>query len=185
MRFFRNFFSVSKRSQLKGEPLEEKKFSKKKFHKAEKLKGGTLWGFSTSILSQNIKKLKGEIFSFSKKISHTKKTEKGTLWDFQHPFCVAKHRQIEGEKFLIFQKKISQCRKKLKRGPFGIFNVHSVSQNIKKIEGGPFWGENVPKKVSQCRKKIERGDPLVSPGMACYAGKQENRFWFNSLGHMV
>ena len=34
-------------------------------------------------------------------------------------------------------------------------------------------------------KKIERGDPLVSPGMVCYAEKQEKPFWFSSLGQMV
>ena len=44
-----------------------------KSHNAEKLKGGTLWGFSTSILSQNIKKLKGGNFYFRKKISVPKK----------------------------------------------------------------------------------------------------------------
>ena len=81
------------------------KFSRKS-HNAEKLKGGGLWGFSTSILSQNIKKLKGGKFLFSEKIS-------------------------------------------------------------------------------KCRKKIERGDPLVSPGMICYAEKQEKPFWFSSLGQMV
>ena len=34
-------------------------------------------------------------------------------------------------------------------------------------------------------KKTGRGDPLVSPGMACYAGKQEKLFWFSSLGQIV
>ena len=34
-------------------------------------------------------------------------------------------------------------------------------------------------------KKIERGDPLVSPGMVCYAGKQEKPFWFSSLDQIV
>ena len=29
-------------------------------HNAEKLKGGTLWDFPTSILSQNIKKMQGD-----------------------------------------------------------------------------------------------------------------------------
>ena len=50
-----------------------------KSHNAEKLKGWTLWGFSTSILSQNMKKLKKtKIFIFGKK-SHNaeKKTERG------------------------------------------------------------------------------------------------------------
>ena len=47
-----------------------------KSHNAEKLKGGTLKGFSTSILSQNIKKLKGEIFYFRKKSHSAEKTSK-------------------------------------------------------------------------------------------------------------
>ena len=34
-------------------------------------------------------------------------------------------------------------------------------------------------------KKIERGDPLVSPGMVCYAEKQEKPFWFCSLDQIV
>ena len=33
-------------------------------------------------------------------------------------------------------------------------------------------------------KKTERA-PLVSPGMVCYAGKQEKPFWFSLLGQMV
>ena len=66
----------------------------------------------------------------------------------------------------------------------GFSNIHFDAKQQKKLKGGPF-GEIFPKKVSQCRKKIERGDPLVSPGMVCYAGKQEKPFWFSSLGQMV
>ena len=55
-------------------------------HNAEKLKGGTLWDFPTSILSQNIKKIQGGPFE-EKKIP--KKNS---------------------------EKNVSQCRKKLKRG---------------------------------------------------------------------
>ena len=49
-------------------------------HNAKKLKRGTLWDFSKSILSQNIKKLKGDPFGkvFSKK-SQFRKTERGPL----------------------------------------------------------------------------------------------------------
>ena len=39
--------------------------------------------------------------------------------------------------------------------------------------------------MSHNAKKTERVDPLVSPGMVCYAEKQEKPFWFSSLGHMV
>ena len=51
---------------------------------------------------------------------------------------------------------------------------------------GRTFGEKIflKKKVSQCRKKTERGDPLVSPGMVCYAETEEKPFWFSSLGQM-
>ena len=45
-------------SQLKGEPLQEKQILEKNVSQCRKTEQGTLWGFSTSILSQNIKKLK-------------------------------------------------------------------------------------------------------------------------------
>ena len=34
-------------------------------------------------------------------------------------------------------------------------------------------------------KKTERGDPLVSPGIVCYAEKEEKPFWFSSLGETI
>ena len=63
-------------------PFYEKKNHEKKSHNSEKkLKGGTLWDFSTSILSQIIKKLKGGPFGdfFFEKKSHNaeKKFERG------------------------------------------------------------------------------------------------------------
>ena len=33
-------------------------------------------------------------------------------------------------------------------------------------------------------KKL-KGDPLVSPGIECYAEKKEKPFWFSSLGQQV
>ena len=59
-----------------------------KSHNAEKLKGGTLCGFSTSILSQNMKKLKKtKIFIFGKKSHNAEKLKGGPFVVFQHPFC--------------------------------------------------------------------------------------------------
>ena len=60
-----------------------------KSHNAEKLKGGTLWGFSTSILSQNMKKLKKKkFFLFGRKSHNAEKNWKEELFGiFQHPFC--------------------------------------------------------------------------------------------------
>ena len=119
-----------------------------KSHNAEKLKGGTLCGFSTSILSQNMKKLKKtKIFIFGKK-SHNaeKKLKGGTLWDF---------------------------------------STSILSQNIKKMQGGPFGEIFFSKKKSRSAEKNERGESLVSPGMVCYAEKQEKPFWFSSLDQIV
>ena len=75
--------------------------------------------------------------------------------------------------------------KKTERGDaLGFFNIHSVAKHQKNA-GGPFGEKISEKNVSQCRKKIERGDPLVSPGMVCYAEKQGKHFWSSSLGQMV
>ena len=49
---------------------------------------------------------------------------------------------------------------------------------------GPF-GENFFSKKSRSAETNERGDPLVSPGMVCYAEKQKKPFWFTSLGQIV
>ena len=34
-------------------------------------------------------------------------------------------------------------------------------------------------------KKTEIGDPLVSPGIVCYAEKEEKPLWFSSLGQKI
>ena len=70
--------------------------------------------------------------------------------------------------------------KNWKGGPLGFFNIHSVAKQ-QKNEGGPFGEKNFPKSLA-VPKKIEGGGSLVSPGMVCYAEKQEKPFWFNSLG---
>ena len=64
--------------------------------------------------------------------------------------------------------------------PLGVFNIHFVAKH-QKIEGGTLWGKKFFRKKSlKMPKKTERVDPLV-----CYAGKQENPFWFSSLGQIV
>ena len=69
------------------------------------------------------------------------------------------------KKWTEWRAKVSQCRKTERGDPLGekIFRIKSLA---------------VP-------KKIGRGDPLVSPGMVCYAEKQEKPFWFSSLGQIV
>ena len=74
--------------------------------------------------------------------------------------------------------------KKLKGGPFGIIQ-HAFCRKTSKKCRGTLWGIFFSKKkVSQCRKKW-KGKPLVSPGMVCYAEKQEKPFWFSSLDQIV
>ena len=80
--------------------------------------------------------------------------------------------------------KVSQWRKTERGDPLGFFNIHSVAKQQKKMKG-TLWGKIFRKKVSQSRKKIEKGDPSVSPGMVCYAEKQEKPFWFSSLGQII
>ena len=60
----------------------------------KKLKGGTLWDFSTSILSQNIKKLKGrKIFIIGKNLTVPKKTERGDPLEFSNIHSDAKQQK--------------------------------------------------------------------------------------------
>ena len=85
----------------------------------------------------------------------------------------------------IFWKKSHNAKKTEREDPLGVFNIHFVAKH-QKIEGGTLWGKFFSgKKSLTMPKKSERGDPLVSPGMVCYAGKQEKPFWFSSLGQMV
>ena len=89
-----------------------------------------------------------------------------------------------GENLYFWEKK-SQCRKKLKGGPFVIFQHPFCRKTANKLNEGPFGEIFFPKKVLQCQKKIGKGDPLVSPGMVCYAGKQEKPLWISSLDQIV
>ena len=180
---FKHQICCKRSKKLKGDFLERKKIEKKS-HNAEKLKGGTLWGFSTSILSQNIKKLKWEKFLFSGKNLSAEINWKGDPLRFSNIHSDAKQQKIEGGPFGgKFRKKVSQCRKN-ERGTLWGFSTSILSQNSKKLKGDPLEKKFSEKKVA-VPKKIEMEDPLVSPGMVCYAEKQEKPFWFSSLGQIV
>ena len=107
------------------------------------------------------------------------KNWKGDPFGFFNIHSVAKHLKIEGGDF-YFRKKNLSAEKNWKGGPFGIFQHPYWRKTAKNWKG-----KNFRKKVSQCRKKLKGGDPLVSPGMVCYAEKQEKPFWFSSLGQIV
>ena len=88
------------------------------------------------------------------KSHNAEKTERGDpLWFF-NIHSVAKHEKIEEKNF---REKISQCRKKVKGGTLWDFSTSILSQNIKKMQGGPFGEFFFEKKVSQCRKKMKGG----------------------------
>ena len=117
---------------------------------------------------------------FGKKVSQCqKKTEKGDPLGVFNIHSVAKHQKTERtlwrKKFS--EKSLTMPKKKLKKGTLWDFSTSILSQNIKKMKG-PFGGKTFfGKKVSQCRKETEKWDPLVSPGIVCYATKEEKLFW--------
>ena len=145
--------------------LENRKFLKKNFSKKlHSQKNGP----SGALKSHNAEKLKG-----------------WTLWGFSTSILSQNMQKLKKTKIFIFGKKISQCRKKnWKGGLFGIFQHPFCRKTSKKMQGGPFGEFFFRKKVSQCRKKW-KGESLVSPGMVCYAEKQEKPFWFSSLDQIV
>ena len=147
---------------VEGRPFGEKT-NFQKVSQCRKTERGTLWGFSTSVLSQNIKKLKGGKNIIFGKNLNAEKNERGTLWDFPTSILSKNSKKIEGGPFgeKIVQKESLEVSKNNWKGPFGLAQVCLAVPN-----------------------KIER-DPLVSPGMVCYARKQEKSFWFSSLGHTV
>ena len=125
-------FLSQNNENIGGGPFREKSLN------TEKKKGGTLWDFPTSILLQNIKEIEGDpMEEKNRKIPQCRKTERGPFGVSQHPFC-RKTSKIEGtlwRKISIFAKKVSQCRKKLKGGPFGLARYCMLRGKKEK----PFW----------------------------------------------
>ena len=64
--------------------------------------------------------------------------------------------------------------KKTERGTLWHFST-SILTKLKKIEGWPFGDKFFFEKMSHNATKTQRRDPLVSPGIVCYA-KKENTF---------
>ena len=88
---------------------------------------------------------------------------------------VAKHEKIK-EKNFYFREKISQCRKKLKGGPFGIFQHPFCRKTSKKMQRGPFGEKNSGKNVSQCQKKLKEGTLWCCPVWFVTRKNRENLF---------
>ena len=97
-------------------------------------------------------------------------------------------KKLKKTKIFIFGKKSHNAEKKLKGGTLWDFSTSILSQNIKKMQGGPFEEKKFRRK--KFRKKClavpkKMKGSLVSPGMVCYAEKQEKPFWFSSLDQIV
>ena len=115
-----------------------------KSHNAEKLKGRTLWGFSTSILSQNMKKMKKtKIFIFGKKSHNAEKNWKGGPFGiFQHPFCRKTSKKCRGDPLgkkiskKKFRKKCLAVPEKIERGD-SLVSPGLVCYAEKQVK--PFW----------------------------------------------
>ena len=88
------------------------------------------------------------------------------------------------KKWTEWRAKVSQCRKSERGRTLRGFSTSILTQNIKKMQGDPSEKIFLEKK-SRSAEKNERGEPLVSPGMVCYAEKQEKPFWFSSLDQIV
>ena len=104
---------------------------------------------------------------------------------FQHPFSRKTWKNWRKQKFLFSEKNLTVPKKNWKGGPLGFSNIHSVAKQHKNWNGDPLGEKNFRKKNLAVSKKIGRWDPLVSPGMVWYAGKQEKPFWFSSLDQIV
>ena len=71
-------------------------------------------------------------------------------------------KKLKGGKFLFSEKNLTVPKKKLKGGTLWDFPTSILSQNSKKIEGGPFEEKNFRKKSRSAEKKLE-GGTLWSP----------------------
>ena len=58
---FQHFCRITSKELIAGEPFEIIKVFRKRSHNAEKTERGILWDFSTSILSENINKMEGDL----------------------------------------------------------------------------------------------------------------------------
>ena len=74
--------------------------------------------------------------------------------------------------------------KKLKKTKF-LFSEKNLTVPKKTERGDPLGKKIFRKKSNRSAEKNWKGDPLVSPGMVWYAGKQGKPFWFSSLDQIV
>ena len=153
-------FYSTRKSKIFREKIFEKKFSKKSHTQKN--------GPSGALKSHNAEKLKG-----------------GPFGVFQHPFCRKTWKNWRKQKLSFSGKNLTMPKKNWKGGPFGIFQHPFCRKTSKKCRGTLWRKIFFRKKKSRSAEKNEWGEPLVSPGMVCYAEKQEKPFWFSSLDQIV
>ena len=132
-------------------------------------------------LSTFLSQLKGEPFGEKTnvriKVSQCRKTERGDPLGFFNIHSVAKHQKIEGGKFLFSEKNLT-VPKKLKGGPFGVFQHPFCRKTAKKIEGGTF-GEKISGKSLAVPKKLEGG--TLWTRRLCYVTRENRKNLFGSV----
>ena len=77
---------------------------------------------------------------------------------------------------------LKQARNGLSRWHISGSKIATGLQRVKVFSSTT--SEKILKKSCTMPKKLE-GDPLVSPGIVCYAGEKERASWFSSLGQQV
>ena len=127
--------------EIEGGTLWRDKILGKKISQCRKSERGTLSGFSTSILSQNIKKMKGEKICFSEKnLTGPKKLKRGILRDFPTSILAQNSKKLKGEHFgeKNFSEKKSRSAKKIETGTLWSRPVKYVTRKNRKNFFGSF-----------------------------------------------
>ena len=119
-------------------------------------KGDSLRFFNIQSVAKHEKIEENKYFRFREKVSQCRKTERGDLLRFFNIHSVAKNEKNEENKSFNFGKKSHKAEKNERGGPWDC-STSILSQNIKKMQGGPFGEKFFEKIVSQCRKKMKGG----------------------------
>ena len=151
------FFNIHccKTSIISRGTLWWKKFRKKSHHAEKNWKGDPLV-FSTSILSQNIKKLRWDPLGkfFPEKVSQCRKNWKGTLCGFSTSILSRNIKKLKVRSFgnFFFWKKVSQCRKNWEGAPIVSPGIVCYTEQEEK----PFWFSSLGQMIQFGIKKFRR-----------------------------
>ena len=76
-----------------------------------------------------------------------------------------------------FFRKMSHSAEKVKGGPLGFVNIHSVAKYQKTRRGDSFETSKIFRKKSHSAEKIEMGDPIVSSAFVGYVKRVKKDRW--------